>query len=112
MRIQIVGMAALLSPFGAAAARVIPTIPMTWAKKLKDLREQKEALDHLANMDVERARPAVPALIELYKDTQAPEHLEALARYKDPRTKPLMIEALEYTRRRLRSRHHRRRRAR
>ena len=70
---------------------------MTWAKQLKDLRTQKEALDHLANMDVEKARPAVPALIELYKDTKRPEHLEALARYKDERTKPLFIEALDFS---------------
>jgi hypothetical protein len=70
---------------------------MTWAKQVKNLRTQKEALDHLANMDVEKARPAVPALIELFKDTKRPEHLEALARYHDPRTKDIMIEALDYT---------------
>ena len=69
---------------------------MTWAKQLKDLRVQKEALDHLANMDVEKARPAVPALIDLYNDAKRPEFLEALARYQDPRTKPIMIEALDY----------------
>jgi HEAT repeat protein len=69
---------------------------MTWAKQLKDLRVQKEALDHLANMDVEKARPAVPAIIELYQDAKRPEFLETLARYADPRTKPIMIEALEY----------------
>jgi HEAT repeat protein len=74
-----------------------PNDPMTWAKQLKNLRVQKEALDHLANMDVEKARPAVPALIELYNDAKRPEHLEALARYLDPRTKPIMIEALDYT---------------
>ena len=49
-----------------------PNDPMTWAKQLKNLRTQKEALDHLANMDVEKARPAVPALIELYPGHQAP----------------------------------------
>lgn len=74
-----------------------PNDPMTWAKQLKDLRTQKEALDNLAKMDVEKARPAVPALIELYQDTKRPEHLEALARYKDDRTKPLLISALDYT---------------
>src|SRR4029434_9398868 len=74
-----------------------PNDPMTWAKKVKDLRSQKEALDNLAKMDVEKARPAVPALIELYADTKRPEHLEALARYKDERTKALMIAALEYS---------------
>jgi HEAT repeat protein len=73
-----------------------PNDPETWAKQLKNIRNQKEALDHLANMDVEKARPAVPALIELYKDSRRPEHLEALARYKDDRTKPLLIEALDY----------------
>jgi len=83
-----------LSQLGCAGD---PDDPMTWAKQLKDLRAQKEALDHLANMDVEKARPAVPALIELYKDTKRPEHLEALARYKDERTKPLLIEALDYS---------------
>ncbi len=74
-----------------------PNDPMTWAKQLKDLRTQKEALDHLANMDVEKARPAVPALIELYTETKRPEHLEALARYKDPASKPLLIAALDFT---------------
>jgi HEAT repeat protein len=74
-----------------------PNDPMTWAKQLKNLRTQKEALDHLANMEVEKARPAVPALIELFKDSKRPEHLEALARYHDPRTKDIMIEALDYT---------------
>src|SRR6478752_9534839 len=74
-----------------------PNDPLTWAKQLKNLRTQKEALDHLANMDVERARPAVPALIELYQDSKRPEHLEALARYKDDRTKPLLISALDYS---------------
>lgn len=74
-----------------------PNDPNTWAKKLKNLREQREALNHLANMDVEKARPAVPALMALYKETKHPEHLEALARYKDDRTRPVLIEALDFT---------------
>src|SRR5438093_10401263 len=74
-----------------------PGDPMTWAKQVKNLRTQKEALDHLANMDVDKARPAVPALIELFQDTKRPEHLEALARYLDPRTRPILQEALDYT---------------
>ena len=74
-----------------------PNDPLTWSKQLKNLRTQKEALDHLANMDVDKARAAVPDLIELFKDTKRPEHLEALARYLDPRTKPIMMEAMEYT---------------
>jgi len=63
----------------------------------KMVAQLKASLDNLARMDVEKARPAVPALIELYQDDKRPEHLEALARYKDPRAKPLLIAALEYT---------------
>jgi HEAT repeat protein len=88
---------ALILAFGSAACEGDPNDPNTWAKQLKNLRTQKEALDHLANMDVEKARPAVPALIALYQDTHRPEHLEALARYKDERSKALFIEALEFT---------------
>lgn len=74
-----------------------PNDPNTWVKKLGNLREQKEALNRLANMDVERARVAVPALIALYKETRNPAHLEALARYKDERSKPVLIDALQYS---------------
>lgn len=98
MRIANLGVAAVL--FISATATACsgdPNDPLTWAKKLKNLREQKESLNRLANMDVERARVAVPALIDLYKETKHPEHLEALARYKDERTKPLMIDALDYS---------------
>jgi hypothetical protein len=38
--------------FGGLACQGDPNDPMTWAKQLKDLRVQKEALDHLADMDV------------------------------------------------------------
>jgi len=97
MRTSSVALAFTLSVSLMSACTGDPNDPMTWAKQLKNLRTQKEALDHLANMDVDKARPAVPYLIELFKDTKRPEHLEALARYLDPQTKPIMIEALEYT---------------
>ncbi len=96
MRTQSVALALILV-LGAAACEGDPNDPITWAKQLKNLRTQKEALDHLANMDVEKARPAVPALMELYLDAKRPEHLEALARYKDERSKQLFIDALEYS---------------
>ncbi|HET6149371.1 MAG TPA: HEAT repeat domain-containing protein [Polyangia bacterium] len=96
MRIQSLALAVILA-FAALACEGDPNDPNTWAKQLKNLRTQKEALDHLANMDVEKARPAVPALMALYQDTKRPEHLEALARYKDERSKALFIEALEYS---------------
>jgi HEAT repeat protein len=98
MRIATLGVAALLAcSVATAGCSGDPNDPNTWVKKLKNLREQKEALDALAKMDVEKARVAVPALIELYKETHHPEHLEALARYKDERSKPVLIEALDFT---------------
>src|SRR3954469_24338095 len=102
MRIQlpahraIVAVLAVVFALTGLACEGDPNDPMTWAKQIKNIRTQKEALDHLANMDVEKARPAVPALIELYKDSRRPEHVEALARYRDERTKPVLIEALDY----------------
>ena len=96
MRTQLTAALAATLVFGGLACQGDPNDPMTWAKQLKDLRVQKEALDHLADMDVEKARPAVPALIDLYNDAKRPEFLEALARYQDPRTKQIMIEALDY----------------
>jgi HEAT repeat protein len=74
-----------------------PNDPMTWAKKLDNLREQKEALNRLARMGVDRARVALPSLIALYRQTKQPEHLEALVRYQDPSTIPLFVDALDFT---------------
>jgi HEAT repeat protein len=83
--------------FGAGACTGDPNDPMTWAKKLKNVREQQEALNQLARMGVDRARVALPALVELYKETNKPEHLEALVRYKDVSSIPLFTQALEFT---------------
>jgi HEAT repeat protein len=70
---------------------------MTWARKLKNVRDQQEALNQLARMGVDRAKVALPQLIDLYKETKKPEHLEALVRFKDPSTVPLLVEALDFT---------------
>src|SRR5215831_6634417 len=96
MRTPTLALSALLATTNLAC-QGDPDDPMTWAKQLKDLRTQKEALDNLAKMDVEKARVAVPALIDLYNDDKRPEHLEALARYKDPRTKPILLSVLDFT---------------
>jgi HEAT repeat protein len=97
MRIRrLVGVVALHG-LVAGACFSDPADPNTWVKKLGNLREQKEALNQLSNMSVERSRSAVPALIALYKESLDPKHLEALARYRDDRAKPVMIEALSYT---------------
>jgi HEAT repeat protein len=74
-----------------------PNDPRTWAKKLGNLREQKEALDRIAQMEVERARVVVPELMALYQETRSSEHLSALARYQDPRTTQVFVEALDYS---------------
>ena len=74
-----------------------PNDPRTWARKLSNLREQKEAMDQLAKMSVERAVAALPEMIALYKETKKPEHLEALSRFHNDQTKPLFIEALEFS---------------
>ena len=74
-----------------------PNDPRTWARKLKNLRDQKEAMDQLAKMSPERALPALPEMIELYKETKKPEHLEALSRFHNDQTKPLFVEALEFS---------------
>ena len=74
-----------------------PNDPMTWAKKLSNVREQQEALNQLARMGADRAKVALPSLIALYKETKKPEHLDALVRYKDVSTMPLLIEAMDFT---------------
>ena len=72
MRTQSLALALVLALGATSACEGDPNDPITWAKQLKNLRTQKEALDHLANMDVDKARPAVPALMELYPGRQAP----------------------------------------
>jgi HEAT repeat protein len=91
------GLAITLGLALGAACGGDPNDPKTWAKKLGNIRDQKEALDHIANMEVEKARAVVPELMALYQESKNPEHLQALARYLDPRTEPLFIEALDYT---------------
>ena len=80
-----------------AACSGDPNDPLSWAKKLKNVRDQQEALNQLARMGVERAKPALPYLVDLYKETKKPEHLDALVRYKDISTIPLFVEALDFT---------------
>jgi HEAT repeat protein len=97
MRSQTLAALVTLGAFAIVGCAGDPNDPRTWAKKLKNLREQREALQRLANMDVEKARAAVPELLELYRESHSPEHLEALVRYRDDRTKPAFIEALDYS---------------
>jgi HEAT repeat protein len=97
MQIRTLAIVSILAVSLTAACTGDPNDPMTWAKKLKNVREQQEALNQLARMGVERAKVALPALIDLYQETKKPEHMDALVRYKDPSTIPLFIEAMDFT---------------
>jgi HEAT repeat protein len=81
---------------GVSACTSDPNDPMTWAKKLGNVRDQQEALNQLAKMNTDRAKPALPYLVALYKETRKPEHLTALVRFNDPSLIPLFTEALEF----------------
>ena len=97
MHIRNLAVLSTLACLFLGACRGDPNDPMTWAKKLKNVREQQEALNQLARIGVERAKVALPSLIDLYKETKKPEHLEALVRYRDPSTIPLFIEAMDFS---------------
>ena len=97
MQIRNLAVLSMIAGLLVAACSGDPNDPLSWAKKLKNVRDQQEALNQLARMGVERAKPALPYLVDLYKETKKPEHLEALVRYKDISTIPLFIEALDFT---------------
>ena len=97
MLIRKLAVLSLIAGLSLAACTGDPNDPMTWAKKLGNVRDQQEALNQLARMGVDRAKVAVPALVALYKETKKPEHLEALVRYKDTSAIPLYVEALDFT---------------
>jgi HEAT repeat protein len=97
MQIRKLAILSTLTALLVGACAGDPNDPMTWAKKLSNVRDQQEALNQLAKMGVERAKVALPYLVALYKETKKPEHLDALVRYKDPSLVPLYIEALDFT---------------
>ena len=97
MQIRQLAVLSLIAGLSLPACTGDPNDPMTWAKKLGNVRDQQEALNQLARMGVERARPALPSLVALYKETKKPEHLEALVRFKDPGCIPLFVDALDFT---------------
>ncbi len=71
-----------------------PRDPNTWIKKLNDPREQKDAVRELVKI---HDAAGVPPLIDLFKKTKDPEHLRAIASFKDKRSVPIMIDALDYS---------------
>src|SRR5262249_15138394 len=93
MRFQNVALLYLLSS-GLAAVGCVddPRDPKTWIKKLDDPREKHEAVLQLTKLNDPEA---VPALINLYKRSKDPNHLKAVAHFKDKRSIDVMIEALD-----------------
>src|SRR4029079_15173059 len=71
-----------------------PQDPKTWIKKLDDPREKDDAVINLVKL---KDPSAVPALIDLYKKTKDPNHLKAVAAFKDKRSVDVMIDSLDYT---------------
>jgi len=68
-----------------------PNSPEYWIRKLKDIRERKEARRQLVKLD----KPvAVPALMDLYKEEKDPETLKAIVHFHDKRSVPLLITVL------------------
>src|SRR6516165_3726598 len=71
-----------------------PRDPSTWIKKLNNPVEQKDAVRELVKIG---DPVAVPPLIELYKKTHDPEHLKAIAHFKDKSALPVLIDSLDYS---------------
>ncbi len=94
---QTLWVALLLAALAPATGCDDPADPRTWAKQLGNLRTQKEALDNLARMPVEKARLALPELTKLFNDTRKPEHLRAIARLQDPSSKKLFVDQLDFS---------------
>lgn len=68
-----------------------PNSPEFWIRKLKDIRERKEARRQLVKLD----KPvAVPALMDLYKEEKDPETLKAIVHFHDKRSVPLLISVI------------------
>ena len=71
-----------------------PNDPKTWIKKLDDVREQKDAVRELVKIN---DPSAVEPLIKLYNKSKDPEHLRAIAHFKDKRALQTMIDSLDYS---------------
>src|SRR4051794_19929471 len=71
-----------------------PRDPKTWIKQLDDPRGKDEAVIQLVKL---KDPAAVPALLDLYKKTKDPNHLKAIASFKDKRSLDAMIDSLDYT---------------
>src|SRR6476659_1961339 len=71
-----------------------PRDPNTWIKKLSDPRDQKDAVMQLRRIG---DPVAVPPRVELYKKSKDAEVLKAIASFKDKRSVPTLVEALDFS---------------
>jgi HEAT repeat protein len=71
-----------------------PRDPQTWIKQLNDPIQQKDAVRELVKIN---DPVAVEPLIALYKKSHDPEHLKAIAHFKDKRALPVFIDSLDYS---------------
>jgi HEAT repeat protein len=91
MRTVAMVVASCLLLVGVSSGCNDPNSPEFWIRKLKDIRERKEARRRLVKLD----KPvAVPALMDLYKEEKDPETLKAIVHFHDKRSVPLLIDAL------------------
>jgi HEAT repeat protein len=84
-------LAGLLVPLVFLMGCTDPNSPDAWIRKLKDIRERKEARRMLVKLN---NPAAVPALINLYKEEKDPETLKAIVHFHDKRSVPLLIDVL------------------
>lgn len=73
-----------------------PKDPQTWIKKLNSAKESKEAVRQLKKMGPKRAAAAVEPLCKLFAADPDPETLKAIVSFKDKRSIPTLIEALDF----------------
>ena len=71
-----------------------PRDPNTWIKKLSDPRESKDAVMQLKRIG---DPVAVPPLVEMYNKSKDPDLLKAIASFKDKRSVPVLVDALDFT---------------
>jgi HEAT repeat protein len=71
-----------------------PKKPETWIKKLRDPKHGAEAIRQLKKLGDPKA---VPALCKLFEEDPKPEVLKAIIGFKDKRSIPTLIKALDFT---------------
>jgi HEAT repeat protein len=88
------GLSLSLAAVGFSGCLDDPEDPKTWIKKLDDVREQKEALRHLAKLKDESS---IEPLTKLFRRSKDPEHLRVIQQIRSDKALDLFIEQLDYS---------------